>query len=168
MTAPSQYSNYALGWSVNDFNNWWHNGSLPGTTTEIVRSGNAQLNWAILLNTRSSNANALGDAVDGLVWQVLPTINAWPTHDLFTSAESITPKENLIVFPSLSTGFFHVRVDEPITIHVYNMLGQCVWTKDVTARNSLQVIDLTDFPQGVYTVLGSGKSTVESQKIIRQ
>ena len=39
--------NYACGFAVNTFNNWWHNGSLPGTTTEFVRAGNLQLNWAI-------------------------------------------------------------------------------------------------------------------------
>lgn len=83
MTFPSTTNaNYALGWAVNTNNNWWHNGSLPGTTTEIVR-GNNQLNWAILLNTRPANSNALLSAVDNLVWKVIPTIKSWPKYDLF-------------------------------------------------------------------------------------
>ena len=83
MTLPSSTNqNYALGWSVNTNNNWWHTGSLPGTTTEIVR-GNNQLNWAILLNTRPSNSNALMSAVDNLVWKVIPTIKSWPKYNLF-------------------------------------------------------------------------------------
>jgi CubicO group peptidase (beta-lactamase class C family) len=85
MIKPSfQDPNYACGIAVNTNNNWWHIGSLPGTTSEIVRNGNKQLNWAILLNTRNQNAN-INSAVDNLVWSVLPSISNsnWPTHDLF-------------------------------------------------------------------------------------
>lgn len=49
LVKPStQNPNYACGISVNSNNNWWHFGSLQCTTSEIVRNGNSQLNWAIL------------------------------------------------------------------------------------------------------------------------
>lgn len=83
--------NYACGISVNAFNNWWHLGSLPGTTSEIVRAGNYQLNWAILLNTRDPFGN-INSAVDNLVWSVLPSITSWPSHNLFNTPASISYK----------------------------------------------------------------------------
>ena len=65
-------------------------GDTPGTTTELVRGSN-QLNWAILLNTRPANPDALGNAVDALVWNVLPSIKAWPSHDLFAATTAAGP-----------------------------------------------------------------------------
>ena len=44
--------NYGCGINVNSNNNWWHLGSIPGTTTEFVVNRNQQLNWAILCNSR--------------------------------------------------------------------------------------------------------------------
>ena len=38
MTTPSNvYQNYAKGWFVNQWNNVWHTGSLPGTGAIVVR-----------------------------------------------------------------------------------------------------------------------------------
>lgn len=79
--------NYACGFAVNSFNNWWHNGSLSGTTTEFVRAGNLQLNWAILLNTRPANGTQLSTDVDNLVWNALSQVTSWPSHDLFTGID---------------------------------------------------------------------------------
>lgn len=63
-TAANQ--NYACGIAVNNANNWWHSGSLPGTSTEFVRAGNG-FNWVVLCNTRS-NSNAFTTALDQLIW----------------------------------------------------------------------------------------------------
>src|SRR5690606_39920528 len=71
LTQPSPNNpNYALGIQVNQNGNWCHNGSLPGTTSEIVRNGNGKLNWAILLNTHDQAGN-INTATDRLVWNVL-------------------------------------------------------------------------------------------------
>jgi hypothetical protein len=37
-TASARNAGYAKGWEVNRANNWWHNGSLPGTATVAVRT----------------------------------------------------------------------------------------------------------------------------------
>jgi CubicO group peptidase (beta-lactamase class C family) len=168
MTEPSAFTNYALGWAVNSNNNWWHNGSLPGTTTEIVRT-NSQLNWALLLNTRTFNSTALGNAVDALVWDVLPTITAWPTHDLFTATRTITNQIVFNVFPSPSNGTFNLRADEALNwIKVYNALGQLVLTLNDVAAHSTQTVNLCGTAEGVYTVVGSGKSLVLNQRVVIQ
>jgi D-alanyl-D-alanine carboxypeptidase len=65
-TASSANERYACGWLVNTANNWWHNGSLPGTGSELVRASNG-FSWAILANTRSADANFAAD-MDRMIW----------------------------------------------------------------------------------------------------
>jgi hypothetical protein len=82
MTTPSAVTNYALGWNVNNSNHWWHLGSLPGTTTEIVRTSTGYC-WVVLCNTRS-NAAAFTTDLDNLIWQAVNNgSTAWPEVDLF-------------------------------------------------------------------------------------
>ena len=70
MTAPGlNNGNYAKGWSVNQYNNWWHTGSLPGTATVAVRTSDNMV-WAVFLNTRSPEPSFFAD-LDGLMWQVV-------------------------------------------------------------------------------------------------
>jgi CubicO group peptidase (beta-lactamase class C family) len=81
MTAPSKASpGYAKGWNVNKYNNWWHSGSLPGTTTIMVRTAH-QFCWAALTNTRGSGD--IGGDLDRLIWHMIGKITKWPDHDLF-------------------------------------------------------------------------------------
>ena len=67
-------SGYGSGWSVNTANNWWHQGSLPGTATNIVRTAKG-FNWVILCNSRS-RISSFSTALDGLLW---PAVNATST-----------------------------------------------------------------------------------------
>lgn len=84
MTTPSAANaNYACGWSVNSANNWWHQGSLPGTASEQARTvSNGKYNFVILINTRSLSANFSGD-LDNLFWTALANTTAFPAYDLF-------------------------------------------------------------------------------------
>ncbi len=73
---------YANGWSVNSAGNWWHTGSLPGTTSEIVRTSGGYC-WAILCNTRINSA-PFNQELDELIWKVVNNTSVkWPTKDLF-------------------------------------------------------------------------------------
>jgi len=83
MTTPSAGNpNYACGWAVNSTNNWWHNGSLPGTMTEIIRANNGFC-WVIVCNTRSLSLQMDAD-LDNLLW---PAVNnsstTWQDIDQF-------------------------------------------------------------------------------------
>ncbi|MCF7785868.1 MAG: beta-lactamase family protein [Prosthecobacter sp.] len=66
MTTHSVSESYARGWNVNKVPNWWHSGSLPGTTTIMVHTTKGFC-WAGLLNGRSEK---LGLALDKLMWQM--------------------------------------------------------------------------------------------------
>ncbi|MGY8769498.1 MAG: serine hydrolase domain-containing protein [Pirellulales bacterium] len=73
--------NYACGWAVNESNNWWHTGSLPGTSSILARI-NDQHCWAVLANTRSQEPDYFA-ALDKLPWTVRRSIANWAAHDLF-------------------------------------------------------------------------------------
>ena len=73
MTAPSAANRgYAKGWAVNG-RNWWHNGSLPGTTSIMVRTQSGFC-WAALANARHGES---GGALDRLVWTMVRAVGAW-------------------------------------------------------------------------------------------
>jgi len=70
-----------LGWMVNSNNNWWHSGSLPGTSTILVRTS-GEFCWAVLTNTRRLRGN-MGSELDRLPWNMTACVGRWPDVDLF-------------------------------------------------------------------------------------
>lgn len=74
---------YGCGWLVRRVNgvsrvNTWHNGSLPGTSTLLVRRHDG-LNWAVLFNTRDgSNGKNLATLIDPLVHRAVDRVKDWP------------------------------------------------------------------------------------------
>ncbi|MHB1080130.1 MAG: serine hydrolase domain-containing protein [Prosthecobacter sp.] len=72
MTMHGVSEGYARGWNVNKVPNWWHTGSLPGTTTIMVHTAKGFC-WAGLLNGRSEG---LGLALDKLMWQMGGVVKA--------------------------------------------------------------------------------------------
>lgn len=73
MTTHGVSEGYARGWNVNKVPNWWHNGSLPGTTTIMVHTAKGFC-WAGLLNGRSEG---LGLALDNLMWHMGGALKEW-------------------------------------------------------------------------------------------
>lgn len=66
-------ANYARGWSVNKVPNWWHGGSLPGTSTIMVHTAKGVC-WAGLMNGRKEG---IGLALDKLMWKMGGVAKAW-------------------------------------------------------------------------------------------
>jgi len=84
-------SYYAAGWSVRPVGadgeqtgkaNYWHNGSLPGTATLLVRRWDG-LTWAALFNQRSEDKKLPDGAIDGALHRAAAAVNEWPEGDLF-------------------------------------------------------------------------------------
>jgi N-acyl-D-amino-acid deacylase len=78
---------YACGWQVRPVGhggraNYWHNGSLPGTFTLLVRRYDG-LAWAALFNQRSSDPKLPDSEIDGALHQAADSVAEWPGHDLF-------------------------------------------------------------------------------------
>jgi hypothetical protein len=76
---------YGLGFSIRPTAggaNWWHTGSLPGTTTLLVRAANGFC-WAALFNGRPEGTNKLSAELDSGMWKAFSAVTAWPDVDLF-------------------------------------------------------------------------------------
>ena len=72
-TPPAAYEHYACGWIVNKAPNWWHNGSLPGSTSIMVRTASG-LCWAGLANIRTKGMDL---AMDQTIWKIARAVPAW-------------------------------------------------------------------------------------------
>jgi N-acyl-D-amino-acid deacylase len=87
-TAPGVWGTspyyYAMGWLRRPLeDNWWHDGSLPGTTTLLVRTGSG-LAWAALFNARSMKPNsAFAAELDPALWQAISEVTSWPAGNQF-------------------------------------------------------------------------------------
>jgi hypothetical protein len=72
---------YALGWQVRPTGgdaNWWHTGSLPGTSTIMVRTASGMA-WIALFNSRPANADAFFSELDTELWRAVNGITEWPS-----------------------------------------------------------------------------------------
>jgi len=78
---------YGCGWQVRQVGsgriNTWHNGSLDGTSTLLVRRADG-LCWAVLFNTRKDQSGKeLAGIIDPLVHKAADEVKQWPQLDLF-------------------------------------------------------------------------------------
>jgi N-acyl-D-amino-acid deacylase len=81
-------NHYGCGWSVrpvgkNGKANYWHGGSLPGTSTLLVRRWDG-LSWAVLFNQRSEDKNLPDGAIDRALHRAADAVAKWPDKDLFS------------------------------------------------------------------------------------
>jgi len=76
---------YALGWQVRPVGgeaNWWHTGSLPGSSSILVRTHHG-LCWAALFNSRPKEYSSFLEELDDALWKAVNDITEWPSYDLF-------------------------------------------------------------------------------------
>ncbi|WP_426425489.1 serine hydrolase domain-containing protein [Bradyrhizobium genosp. A] len=74
-TAPSYSPDYAKGFCINKSGNWWHNGSLPGTSTIAVRT-HGGFCWAAFSNVSRPNTK-MDDDLDELNWNMARQVSEW-------------------------------------------------------------------------------------------
>ena len=76
--SPTDTIWYGKGWQVNKYGNYWHTGSLPGTTSILVAtSGGVQ--WSFLTNMRSdTNNDALIGDIDKSLWEAYLGVTGFP------------------------------------------------------------------------------------------
>jgi CubicO group peptidase (beta-lactamase class C family) len=84
---------YGCGWQVrpvgkNGKANYWHNGSLPGTATLLVRRADG-LSWAVLFNQRSEDKELPDGAIDPALHRAAMAVAKWPEHDLFSQWQKV-------------------------------------------------------------------------------
>ena len=83
---------YAMGWRVRPMGsrdaNWWHSGSLPGTTTFLARMAVDGMSWAALMNGRPRDFATIGRELDATMGRAFREVASWPAHDLFAQFNS--------------------------------------------------------------------------------
>jgi N-acyl-D-amino-acid deacylase len=84
---------YGMGWQVRPVNpgqNWWHTGSLDGTSTIMVRAYNGMA-WVALFNSRPKNSDAFEGEVDSGLWKAIGGVTRWPEGNLFDRFRGCRP-----------------------------------------------------------------------------
>jgi hypothetical protein len=79
-TGSTANAAYGCGWAIAG-NNYFHQGSLPGTATEQARLDNG-FNFVFLTNTRSFKVN-FDSNLDQIFWKAFAKNPTWATEDLF-------------------------------------------------------------------------------------
>ena len=76
--SASSPAKYVRGWYVRDNGkgNWWHNGSLPGNTSTMVRAWNG-LCWGALTKTRTQPSSTINTALGQMVWDMVNKVPGW-------------------------------------------------------------------------------------------
>lgn len=103
VTPSSVNAGYAKGWSVNSSGNWWHMGSLNGTSSFMARTANG-LTWAFHFNERNYAA-AFSNELDALPWQCIAATPTFPAYNLFapqTQAGNLTAVKSSATTAQLS------------------------------------------------------------------
>jgi CubicO group peptidase (beta-lactamase class C family) len=72
---PQGPARYARGWMVGGNGDWWHNGSLPGSTTIMARTATG-ICCAVLTNTRTQPSNEIDTALAQTMWNMVRTVSA--------------------------------------------------------------------------------------------
>lgn len=87
MTTPSATNpGYAKGWGVTSQGNWFHGGSLDGSSSWMVRTNNqfsSQVTWAVIFNKRTQAAGFDNGVANIGFGSCVYSATAFPTHDLF-------------------------------------------------------------------------------------
>ena len=77
---------YGAGWFVRPTHgdaNWWHGGSLPGTTAMLVRTYD-NVAWIGLFNGRvlTPTLDSVAE-LDAALWKAFAGVTSFPAQDLF-------------------------------------------------------------------------------------
>lgn len=157
---------YGLGWSFNTNGHWWHNGSLPGSESLLVRSAYEGLHWAVLVNHRPANSSPHLGQIDQLMWELALATTTWPTHDLFESFVAAEEAPAAIdrlglssVYPNPVSGSSTLMVRLPVAaqvhVEVYDVLGRRVAVENeglfAAGSHAIQ-LDASALTVGTYVV----------------
>ncbi|WP_250563071.1 serine hydrolase domain-containing protein [Sphaerisporangium fuscum] len=78
---------YGLGWMVRPVTggrNTWHDGSLPGTSTLMVRRFDG-LSWVVLFDQRDDASKLNYSDIDPALHRAADAVKTWPTTNLWTT-----------------------------------------------------------------------------------
>jgi CubicO group peptidase (beta-lactamase class C family) len=65
---------YARGWMIGNDGSWWHNGSLPGSTSILLRTPGGEC-WAALCNTRTEPHQEMDSALYSMMYDLARSVS---------------------------------------------------------------------------------------------
>jgi uncharacterized protein (TIGR03437 family) len=116
---PSTWTNgnhwYGMGFNFTTtpqagYLDWWADGDFEGTYTQVVRTYDGS-DWVVMFNEWPNDADAFGEAVNQVLWNVYDGITSWPTTDQFSSwpdattpAPSVNAQDGVVSAANLQRG----------------------------------------------------------------
>jgi hypothetical protein len=73
-------------------------------------------------------------------------------------------KESILIYPNPSQGFLYIKASNPLTVSIFNTIGQCIFHESYTTDRI--EIDLTRHLPGLYHVRILDSEDVTIQKLI--
>ncbi len=170
---------YGLGLLVNTFNNWWHDGSWPGTRTYLIRAAYQNLSYTVLTNTRFDPDNGFFAEMDEVLWQAATSTTTWPTHDLFGMYTTDEPTPVASAGPHLAAAFpnpfaerttLTLTLDAPqaVRAEAFDLLGRRVAVLHdgpLAAGTHPLTLDAAQLPAGLYVVRARAEGFVATRRV---
>lgn len=171
MTKPSTANaNVACGLGVDNINkNWWHYGSLYGSSSALIRFKASQVNMVMLFNSNDTLGN-IYPAMSNVLWNVVPTIGSWPVFDLFSGMENIGNEPDFSVYPNPAFYEIIFNSSENIKeIKVLDLHGKEIFSQYYTNHIQNIRIPVTGFEDGIYLVkMSNGEGSFVRKLIIKK
>ncbi len=169
VTIPQTASWYGMGWSVNTAGNWWHNGSLPGTTTEQVHAANG-FGWAAFFNSRPSNADGFLNDLDAALWTAFNGTSSFGDADVFDQYGGYTNWMTSVAYQSLFDSQRKVG-RYPSRIEGYNSTGAPLYRAAFapfhgSAWESRHGLDCTTYQSRNAALLAQGYEAASLQSFV--
>lgn len=150
---------------------------------KLVRSDNWSLGEIKIANTLTNQweqitfdfTSHIGLTYDQIV--IFPDFNARSADNIIyfdnvfgpTAVPTAVPDQKqfgLTLYPNPTKGQFHLRANSPMEqIRVYNMLGELVKVEASPGKQA--VLDLSEFPKGVYTARALIEGQMLSTKVVK-
>jgi len=150
--------------------NYSSNAWLLATTQGIYRSTDGGNNWNIFYNQ--------DEWLDGMIVNKLIPINndlylgtlansLWKIEN-FTSSESLSLKNNLIIIPNPVKDWLTIYLNEPINeIKIYNTMGAIVYIQKIDNYKNILNINIENLTPGIYYIQANTLNKNYKEKFIK-
>lgn len=133
-------------------------GTLEADNNHVVVTWNSEFSGEAMISVIGSDAYCSSEPSMPIV--------IWTTH----TGMAETSKSSVSIYPNPTNGILTVSVNDQITdanIVIYNILGNTVYSKDISDGNGLSVnIDVRNIPEGTYFIAIRNNGTTVMDKIV--
>jgi len=151
------------GWPADSFIGAWEATPLQqelyvDKLFDIINGHNVEVvNWLFLhysLDVTNTDADKVFRSVSlrDSLGNDRPALAKWLSYCDATGIDDALVENELKVYPNPSKGWFTVAIDEPMTVSIYDAVGQLVLSQQLVGK--LNRIDMNGFPEGVYYLKG--------------